>query len=765
MEKGEQLTFIKLFKKYGCEIEIPIIQRDYAQGRDSTKEVRTRFLDSIKTKLEQDINIHLDFIYGYMNSENKFIPLDGQQRLTTLFLLYWYMAHISKKIEDFKSVMQDGAKSKFTYETRVSSREFCNALLKNNFDVSNWEQLNISDIIKDSSWFYYSWELDPTIKGMLVMLDAIQEKFGATCYYHALTRNEDPIITFNFLNLEEYKLNGDLYIKMNARGKQLTDFEIFKAKFQNFIEEHHSKEVSDYFKTNIDGVWCDLFWDFRTEKNEVDELLHNFIKYIAEMLYYQNEVHKFETTDIDVIQIFKSEENLNFLFKAFGLFVNNNNFNFKEQLNNFFLELFSCRYESQKIALFDDEINLFSNCINGLNFDHKHKLLLYAILYYQGMTNLKLDITDNLKDYLRVIRNFILRINLANKDVLVSDLRVSEYVNIIKTIHLIYDSDNVYLKLTDEKKFGFREDNIGHEIHKAKYIHNNDVIKKHIHKLEDHHYFKGSLHNFDFIYSEDINTEKIVNLIYDVWGIHDDSLITRSLLSIGDYSISIGWSSSFGDLRFFGKSDKWHTIFSSYEYNENKKNLKKILKEYITALALLEDSISILVKLDKLIDSGLKKENSKSWIYYFLKYPQITTNKNKWAVYAFTVHDVAGFRVEYINGTSLSSYHTDILNKAVIQSESVDSKQINGDSWVYNSNHTPLFCKNGVKLYPKNNYWEVEIPNELVVSDTHTKFKLIKVQDKKRDDSIKFYKLNITDEFDLVQIAICFINNFHIIGE
>ena len=131
------------------------------------------------------------------------------------------MAYTSNCIDDFKSILlnNDNDKSKFTYATRVSSREFCNALLKNDFDVNNWEKskvlgIKISDIIKDASWFYYSWELDPTIKGMLVMLDAIQEKFGATSYYHALTRDKNPIITFQFLNLQEYNLTDDLYIKM-----------------------------------------------------------------------------------------------------------------------------------------------------------------------------------------------------------------------------------------------------------------------------------------------------------------------------------------------------------------------------------------------------------------------------------------------------------------------------------------------------------------------------------------------------------------------
>ena len=71
------------------KIEIPMIQRDYAQGRENESEVRTRFLDAIFDSLTDERDLDLDFVYGSVSEANKtFIPLDGQQRLTTLYLLY-----------------------------------------------------------------------------------------------------------------------------------------------------------------------------------------------------------------------------------------------------------------------------------------------------------------------------------------------------------------------------------------------------------------------------------------------------------------------------------------------------------------------------------------------------------------------------------------------------------------------------------------------------------------------------------------------------
>ena len=45
---GERLSFYKLFSAKNYIVEIPIIQRDYAQGRASEQEVRASFLDALK---------------------------------------------------------------------------------------------------------------------------------------------------------------------------------------------------------------------------------------------------------------------------------------------------------------------------------------------------------------------------------------------------------------------------------------------------------------------------------------------------------------------------------------------------------------------------------------------------------------------------------------------------------------------------------------------------------------------------------------------
>lgn len=81
------------------QVVIPIIQRDYVQGRNGKDYIRKTFLKESKNHLDNENPLTLDFVYG--NEEyGRFLPLDGQQRLTTLWLLHWYVAYRAGLMED-----------------------------------------------------------------------------------------------------------------------------------------------------------------------------------------------------------------------------------------------------------------------------------------------------------------------------------------------------------------------------------------------------------------------------------------------------------------------------------------------------------------------------------------------------------------------------------------------------------------------------------------------------------------------------------------
>ena len=160
-------TLMSLCKKYD-KIEIPIIQRDYAQGRKKEGKVRGKFLEFLTQAFATNTSVELDFVYGNVREEDDksvhtFIPVDGQQRLTTLWLLHWFLSIKEGRLGEIVSWMR-----KFSYETRPSAHIFCKKLLSESFPSEELE--NIDEYIKIQKWFDNEWLNDGTVSGMLQML-------------------------------------------------------------------------------------------------------------------------------------------------------------------------------------------------------------------------------------------------------------------------------------------------------------------------------------------------------------------------------------------------------------------------------------------------------------------------------------------------------------------------------------------------------------------------------------------------------------------
>lgn len=326
----QKTTFWKFLEN--DSIEIPIIQRDYAQGREGKEYIRKGFLSSLKEALDKkDSNkpLKLDFVYGTQEN-SKINPLDGQQRLTTLWLMHWYIALMSGNLDENTCERL----KKFTYQTRISSRDFCEELCKSK-NFQNYKELHISitDYITNQTWFSSAWKQDPTIKSMLVMLagtnkkdkedgdikdgteevsnenkdikDGIEKVFqdvqneDMKKYWGALTGENCPII-FYYLHISDIGLTDDLYIKMNARGKQLSSFENLKADLLGYVQhksEESGKDQDQWKKLMnpqnglpvcIDTEWTDIFWKNKSkeqkdsnnqilEHSRIDEIFFTFL--------------------------------------------------------------------------------------------------------------------------------------------------------------------------------------------------------------------------------------------------------------------------------------------------------------------------------------------------------------------------------------------------------------------------------------------------------------------------------------------------------
>ena len=279
------------------KVIVPLIQRDYAQGRKGKEYIRSSFLSEIEGHLQQGTELTLDFVYG--NTENDaFHPLDGQQRLTTLWLVHWFVAYKTGQLKNVKNILE-----RFSYETRITARDFCYELCEKMADVPICQEGRLASFIKEQSWFFSDWMQDPTINSMLRTIsgdvdahsnDNIEDIFISKdlelCWTNLTQKN---IITFELMIIgsEKLPISDDLYIKMNARGKKLTDFENFKADWVSHIQNDDAfstpyilderKLLNQYYPEQIDNAWTDVFWNSAKKSlsfnGNIDDIFFSFL--------------------------------------------------------------------------------------------------------------------------------------------------------------------------------------------------------------------------------------------------------------------------------------------------------------------------------------------------------------------------------------------------------------------------------------------------------------------------------------------------------
>lgn len=312
---ANKATFWSFLKQ--TRIRIPRIQRDYAQGRIGKESLREKFLSSIFKSLNGGSQLKLDFIYGSGDGEGNFSPLDGQQRLTTLWLIYWYLAY---RTGELKNPETRGVLGRFSYETRESSKSFIKMIVEKGSEIALNEGENIADAIMRQSWMFTVWRQDPTVQSMLRMLsgekndkvDGIEELFDSKSkeelkgYWELLLSDTDrcPVVFYQ-LDIDNMGQSDDLYVKMNGRGKALTDFENFKADLIKYFEERCEENEKDWagflhpetgYPILLDTVWTDFFWKYRTDGISFDDLFFTFINrfFLILMMRYVPDLEKSE---------------------------------------------------------------------------------------------------------------------------------------------------------------------------------------------------------------------------------------------------------------------------------------------------------------------------------------------------------------------------------------------------------------------------------------------------------------------------------------
>lgn len=594
-----------------ARIEIPLIQRDYAQGRtgELVETIRHDFLDALIGAVGGGEPLDLDFVYGEIE-DSALRPLDGQQRLTTLFLLHWYLAARTDRLGDAERIL------KLTYATRPTAELFCRQLVNPQHPLTA-DFTVPSEWITNRSWYLYAWRHDPTVQAMLVMLDAIHDRLGQAHLdleeaWSRLITEDRPAVSFYFLPIDDMPSGDELYIKMNSRGKPLTDFENFKARFEKLLADGTDTERFDRIIHKIDGAWTDVLWQFDGGDDIVDDEFLRYFEFVVEVCEWRDgETMQSATLLERTERAFgpaspHRELHLDFLEHAFDTWVGVDDV--QAVFASVFTESDSAQLaaDQEKIPLFDStDINLFAACLRrygikrGRNrqFSLAETLLLLAVLVHRQYR------TDDFAARIRVLRNLI---DLADDEV-----REARMTDLVQGVELLIKGAPL------EDLRGFNPDRVRDEQAKRAFSGTNLEIV--IHRLEDHPLLRGRIFAFDLEPATlPARAKAFVGVAEpDAWG-----LFAAALLAKGDYGFDLGS----GRVRQFGtratkQTSRWREVLSHSGRGRNGE-LRSALAALLDEVAASDDpTLTSLERAAGEFVTSRRASGRLDWRYYLVAYP------------------------------------------------------------------------------------------------------------------------------------------------
>lgn len=309
---GETYTLAELFSGER-RIIIPDLQRDYCWGdENNTKstgekgELVSGFVNNLlaqfneyKTNNDKEC-LNLGLFYGYEVPANHIQLCDGQQRLTTLYLL---LGMINKKTIEHKDDTQltegkfrrylisdfeykhDDKEPYLNYAIRESSLYFlsdlvCKFFIGNKTDVEN---------IKSEDWYFDYYNLDPSIQSMLKALAKIEMIFGgnSNSSFDFLEFGDWLLnkVTFLYFDMENRKNGEETFVVINTTGESLSSTQNLKPLI---LQEKNANFDNTGYKEGekgIDKCWEEIetwFWQKREGDNDTaDAGFAEFLRWIS----------------------------------------------------------------------------------------------------------------------------------------------------------------------------------------------------------------------------------------------------------------------------------------------------------------------------------------------------------------------------------------------------------------------------------------------------------------------------------------------------
>ncbi|MBR3579134.1 MAG: DUF262 domain-containing protein [Bacteroidales bacterium] len=311
------------------QIIIPELQRDYVWSKDNVTRLFRSIIDNFqknnRTRLEikdggnlldpvisdylseeyarLKYNTRIGFIYAYHSPEyeGRFFLIDGQQRMTTIFLLLLSAYKLAGKQQEFKNKYFKDNQPKIDYKVRESAHDFLVKFITHELDSGN-----SVPAFKESCEFYNIYNKDVTARNLYANFETIESVIQKELngQYVDFIQYIENYIEFNYFDTNLSEQGEKLYLYMNSRGEGLSIQERLKPLIVGRQPHNEKTKVGESWEK-----WQDFFWVNRKANYNADKGFQEFVKWVTILHIIKNPTppiktvaHNGKTTKIEIIK-------------------------------------------------------------------------------------------------------------------------------------------------------------------------------------------------------------------------------------------------------------------------------------------------------------------------------------------------------------------------------------------------------------------------------------------------------------------------------
>lgn len=282
IENGRNCTIGILFSGNN-KVVVPDMQRDYCWAKTinpvTGMSLVYNFVQDI-VKLHTKSAIRMGLIYAYQAPQTFIQLCDGQQRITTLYLMLGMLhkkllqigdsyADIIRRIliSEFEE-KNDDKEPRLQYAIRESTLWFIRDLVNEFFlKTDNTE-------IVCSSWYFDEYRLDPSIENMVEAISIIQ-RILSECNPSEIREIACFImekISFLYYDMGNRQYGEDQFVVINTTGVGLSNTENIKPRLMSSISDSMEK---DRYSLKWEREWEQFFWDNHRASKEISYVVDN----------------------------------------------------------------------------------------------------------------------------------------------------------------------------------------------------------------------------------------------------------------------------------------------------------------------------------------------------------------------------------------------------------------------------------------------------------------------------------------------------------